>query len=491
MRWRWLAVVLVALFSNYRLGAQERPLVWAADLAGGEPYISENPEKPGEYLGFEVDLSKSLARELGRPIVFKQYIFEKLLEGLDRRDFDLAMNGLEITPRRLQQARVTRPYYVYRLQLVVRNGDNRFKSLDDVAAHPGAIVGTLSGSYAEEILRDQRKINYAPFDGQDQVYLDLLAKRVDAVYLDTIINEAYLSKPEFQGLKPVGEAGDKGYYGIVVRKDDEKLQEELNAALGRLIASGELRQILKKWGLWNADQYELGQPEAVAAVEPRSWTFANYLPMLARGAWTTVQISFLSMALAIVLGLIIAVSRMYGPAPLRMLATLYIEFFRGIPVLLLLLFLYFAVPKLFEAAGWAGASQYLTGFTVAILGLGINYAAYEAEIYRAGIGAVPPGQWEAAASLGMSSPLTFRRIILPQAIRYILPPMTNDFVALFKDTSIVSMIAVFELSHEYQVVSKNSVKYLEVGLVTAALYLIMSVPLGYLSRYLERRWGTA
>jgi polar amino acid transport system substrate-binding protein len=125
----------------------------------------------------------------------------------------------------------------------------------------------------------------------------------------------------------------------------------------------------------------------------------------------------------------------------------------------------------------------------AVLGFGLNYAAYEAEIYRAGIRAVPVGQWEAAASLGMPSGLTFRRVILAQAIRGILPPMTSDFVALFKDTSIVSIIAVEELSKQYQILAKSSQKYVEIALVTAALYLIMSVPLGHLSRYLEHRWS--
>jgi polar amino acid transport system substrate-binding protein len=89
----------------------------------------------------------------------------------------------------------------------------------------------------------------------------------------------------------------------------------------------------------------------------------------------------------------------------------------------------------------------------------------------------------------MSGPLTFRRIILPQAMRVILPPMTNDFVALFKDTSVVSIVAVVELTKQYQILAKSSMKYLEIGLVTALLYLVMSVPLGYLSRYLEARWS--
>ena len=125
----------------------------------------------------------------------------------------------------------------------------------------------------------------------------------------------------------------------------------------------------------------------------------------------------------------------------------------------------------------------------AILGLGLNYAAYESEIYRTGISSLPVGQWEAAASLGMPRALTFRRIILPQAFRIILPPMTNDFVGLFKDTSIVSIIAVEELMKQYMMISKAGLNYLETGLTTAALYLIMSVPLGYLSRYLEKLWS--
>jgi polar amino acid transport system substrate-binding protein len=165
-----------------------------------------------------------------------------------------------------------------------------------------------------------------------------------------------------------------------------------------------------------------------------------------------------------------------------------VEFFRGIPVLLLLYFLYFGLPSVAEALH-LGIALNLGPLQAAILGLGLNYAAYESEIYRTGIGSMPVGQWEAAASLGMPPALTFRRIILPQAIRIILPPMTNDFVGLFKDTSIISILAVEELTKQYQEISKASLNYLETGLLTAGLYLVMSVPLGYLSRYLEKRWS--
>jgi polar amino acid transport system substrate-binding protein len=161
-----------------------------------------------------------------------------------------------------------------------------------------------------------------------------------------------------------------------------------------------------------------------------------------------------------------------------------------VPVLLLLYLLYYALPAVSHALGLGDALD-LGPLTAAILGLGLNYAAYEAEVYRAGIAAVPEGQWAAAASLGMTPGLTFRRIILPQAIRQILPPSTGDFVALFKDTSIVSGITLVELSKAYQILSTSGADYsqiAEIGAVTALLYLAMSVPLGHLSRYLERRW---
>jgi polar amino acid transport system substrate-binding protein len=251
-----------------------------------------------------------------------------------------------------------------------------------------------------------------------------------------------------------------------------------------------MRAILERWELWDDEQEALDSDRGrdIIATSRESWTLARYGPLLIESAGMTIFLAFTSFALAIVLALPIALARLYGPAPLRWAAIAYVEFFRGIPVLLLLYVLYYGLADLSTASG-LGSSLRLEPLHAAILGLGLNYAAYEAEIYRAGIASVPHGQWEAAASLGMTGWLALRRIILPQAIRTILPPMTGDFVALFKDTSIVSTIAVVELTKQYQILSKSSMKYLEIGLLTALLYLAMSVPLGIVSRKLERLWG--
>ena len=475
-----------------RSAAQE-VLSWAADAEGGAPYIFKDPNKPTRHLGFEVDIANALAQELGCRIEFKQYEFESLLAGVERGDFDFAMNGLEITEANKQRVHFSRPYYVYKLQLVARVAEDRFHSLDECSGRKDLKIGTLSNSAGERALR---KRGIAPQTYTDQVgpYTDLTLGRLDAVLLDWPIAR-YFASPDFKqpfvqtfpGLKFVGEPTDEGLYAIAVSKDakGEALAARIDVALDRLLRTGELERIYDKWGIQTGDQYRLrvtaGKEEAASESSTEEWTFRKYFALLVQGAEVTVFITLVSMLLAILLGMPIALARLYGPAPLRWLATLYVEFFRGIPVLLLLYFLYYGLPSLPAPFGVK-----LGPLQAAILGFGLNYAAFEAEIYRAGISSIPAGQWEAGASLGMSSWLTFRRIIFPQTIRVILPPMTNDLVGLFKDTSVVSIIAVQELSKWYQMITKSGGSYAEVGLVTAALYLIMSVPLGHLSRYLEK-----
>jgi polar amino acid transport system substrate-binding protein len=225
-------------------------------------------------------------------------------------------------------------------------------------------------------------------------------------------------------------------------------------------------------------------PGWLTALEPYFWDLLG-------GAGLTVIMSLLSMVIAVLLGMVIALTRLYGPAPLRWLALAYVEFFRGVPVLLVLVAIYYVLPLAAARSEWFWFPT-MPAFVAAVLALGLNYAAYEAEIYRTGISSIAIGQWEAAAALGMSPALTFRRVVLPQATRVILPPMTSDFVALFKETSVTSIIAVQELNKRYQSLVNTPENYayvVEIMIMTALLYLIMSVPLGHLSRYLEKRWG--
>lgn len=486
MKRPFAALLLLLVAASARAQPAQKPLIWGADASGGVPYAFADPADPEKTIGFEVDLAEALSRELGRPIEFQQRNFDTLLNDIERGDIDLAMNGLEILPDRLERVRFTKPYYLYQLQLIVKD-DSDIQSLADIKEKKLS-VGTLRGSAAVRVL-EKEGIPVKEYDGQDDAFAPLRGGEIAGVLYDVPI-AVYYAAPDkslpFRRVNPgvrfAGPAFAEGVYGIAVHKDNEALQNDLNKALDRLRDSGELKRILQKWQVWTPDQYRLaGLADVQAAAS--SIVFDKYMPLLLDGALMTVLISTASMALAITLGLFVAIARLYGPAPVRVLAVVYVEFFRGIPVLLLLVFLYYGLPTF-------PPYLKLDAHVAAILAFGLNYGAYEAEIYRAGILSIPLGQWEAAASLGMPPPLTFRRIVLPQAFRVILPPMTNDFVALFKDTSVVSVIAVAELTFQYQKLTKSGGSFLEIGLATAALYLIMSVPLGHLSRYLEHRWGS-
>lgn len=491
-----LGLMLVA--TPCRAGDDKKPLLWGADAEGGLPYIFADPENPDEYIGFEVDLISALAEEMSREIKFKQYDYKNLVDGLNRGDFDFAMNGLEITEDRKEKVLFTRPYYTYKLQLTVRKDEERFDSLTGIKKL-GGTVATLDNTAAERYLK-KRGINIKVYDDQQGPYLDLEQGVVDGVLMDYPI-ALYVAKPNPYNPEPaeakfVGSIMGRGSYAIAVNLNNPALKQELDEALTRLEKKGKLREIYEKWNLIQ-DEYlpdgvfrEFDEVVEAEVFNLGALSFASIFGLLVQGAIMTVQITVCGFFLAVAIGLPVALIRLYAPPPFNWLAVGYVEFFRGIPVLLLLAFLYFGLPQIGEAYGVGNALK-LNAFVAAVLGFGLNYAAYEAEIYRAGITSVPRGQWEAAASLGMSSALTFRRIILPQSIRVIMPPMTNDLVAMFKDTSVVSVIAVVELTKQYLILTRSSSGHLlEIALATAALYLVMSVPLGLLSRHLEKRWGT-
>ena len=187
------------------------------------------------------------------------------------------------------------------------------------------------------------------------------------------------------------------------------------------------------------------------------------------------------MLVAVALGVAIATGRLYGSRVMQLMLTGYVELIRGTPLLLQLFVLYYGIA----------AAIRLPAFVAALLGLALNYAAYESEIYRSSLLAVPVGQLEASRTLGFSEFQTLRLIRGPQAFRIALAPMTNDFVALLKDSSLVSVLTVVELTKQTQMFATNVGSWVIPGAICAGLYLVMSLPLAALARALERRWRIA
>src|SRR5262249_30037118 len=205
----------------------------------------------------------------------------------------------------------------------------------------------------------------------------------------------------------------------------------------------------------------------------------TYVPALLRAGGITLLLSCLAMALAVALGVGIAAGRGYGSPLGRAAVTVYVAVIRGTPVLLQLFVIYYGLSHV----------NRLPAFAAAVLGLGLNYAAYESEIYRSALRAIDRSQLEAARTLGLSELQTLRYVRGPQALRLALAPMTNDFVALLKDSSLVSVITVVELTKQTAIYATNIGSWVVPGMLCAIAYLALSLPLSHAARRLEQRWS--
>ena len=203
----------------------------------------------------------------------------------------------------------------------------------------------------------------------------------------------------------------------------------------------------------------------------------DYLGVLLQGLWITVALTLSVIVMSAVFAIPVALARMSPNRLIRLPVDAYVEVTRATPLLLQLIYIYYVLPSI---------GIRLPGIACAVIGLTFNYTAYMSEVYRGGIKAVAQGQWLAAAALGMTDTLAFRRIILPQAIRIVIPSLGNYFISLFKDTALCSVVGVQELMFKGQIVSARSFQYFTIYTLTAILYFSVGYPAALLVRWLER-----
>lgn len=489
-------VILIALLVVVpAAGAQpSREFRWAGDPEGGAPYVEASPDNPNELVGFDVEIAGLIARGLGRVPAFTFVSFTSIDQSVSRGDAEIGLSGIEDTPAHRAAMSVTVPYYQFREVLSIRDGDaTAYRTLKDLA---GRKVATLAGTIAYEILLNaQRDFGVVPVSYEDDVhpYSDLVLGRVDAVLLDNVLAER--RRKSVTGFTIQPETVATSHYVGVLSAANRPLRDQVDEILKSAMRDGSLERILRKWNVWNEDQAPLyarvlageaippilGQSLVSVATMGRWEATRRYLPALLKASTVTIVMSCLAMVLAVSLGMVIASGRVYGPPATRLVLTAYVELMRGTPILLQLFVLYY---------GLAAAIR-LPAFVAALLGLALNYAAYESEIYRSALEGVSKGQLEAARTLGFSERQILLLIRGPQAFRVALAPMTNDFVALLKDSSLVSVLTVMELTKQTQVFATNLGSWVIPGTLCALLYLAMSLPLSALARRLEEQWKAA
>ena len=448
------ALVALALLACASFADDKPVLKWGGDSEGNVPYMFMEPDNDKHMIGFEIDIVNALAERMGMTPQFVHNGWDNLIPGLNLGLYDIALSGLEITPEHLEEVDFSLPYYKTFLQLVVQKGNPaKINSLEDCV---GKRVGTLKQSYAFFQLVEAGVDEIRTYDNEINAYQDMAHDRLDAVLMDSpiaIFYAGFNTDLEFVG-EPIGEIN----YGIPVRKGDTELLEKLNAALVSIRDDGTLRGIYDRWNMWTPVMAAFWGDDSPAKFGPdrfNAWAeyqrkgltwkqrfdrYVSFLPTFGKASIVTLKVSVCAMALAIALGLILAVTRLFAPKFLSRIATGYIEVVRGTPVLIQLFFIFYGLPNI---------GLKLTPFWAGVIGLGINYAAYEAENYRAGLMAVPRAQMEGALALGMTKREALRYVVIPQAVRVSLPPVTNDFISLLKDSSLVSMITLIDLTKAY------------------------------------------
>jgi polar amino acid transport system substrate-binding protein len=473
-------------------------LQWGGDEEGGAPYIYRDKNDASRLTGFEIDLFEHLATSLNVKSTFKQAQWSSLLNELATANVDCVCNGMELTTERLYNAIATIPYYVYELHCFARPDDVVLNDWNDLRrAKPDGgrwTVGVLEGTAADTVMSTKffDTVEVKRYSGTGEAFKAVEKKMIDATVTDTPAAAVFSKEC---AVKQVGSPIERGYYVIYLRPSDVALRDRLNQQLNMALADGTLRTILGRYGLWNDTQELLSAAdtkalsETMRPTEPASsnWSVvSHYWPTLREAAGVTIRLSLMAMPIAVVAGLFIALVRLYTPRWLSWPFAVYVEIMRGTPLLLQLLFIYFGVlPAL--GFGSVGFLRSNAAMIASVIGLAMNYAAYEAEIYRAGLLAIHVGQMEAALSLGLTRWQAIRHVIVPQAVRLVIPPVTNDFINLFKDTAVCSVITVVDLSKMYNIAVNNAPRaFGELALVTALLYLAMSYPLSIVSRRLER-----
>jgi len=420
----------------------------------------------GRFEGFDIDLGSAVAREIGRPVRWVNSAFDGIFAALQAGKFDLVMSAVTITEDRRRSLDFSMPYYTAGQALACRKAGPRHEAL---ARLDGRTVGIQINTTAKEVLRKRPAVRIREYNSIDLALLDLQNGGLDAVMTDSPVLR-YMLHRGYSDLAMTGSLFTEEHYGIVARKGSDQLLRQVNRALIRLEERGEPARLHTKW---------FGEASLGEGARSRAETVRLIAPALAKAALVTIELTLGSLLLGLPVGLLMALLRLSHRKWLSAPAVVYIEVLRGTPLLVQLFAIYYVLPSV---------GLHLAQWPAALLAFTVNSSAYVAEIFRAGIRSLDVGQMEAARSLGMTYSMAMRLVILPQAVRRVLPPLTNEAIALLKDTSLVSVIALVELTREGQQLTGALAMPMLIWPMVGLCYLLLTLPLTRLTGVLERRW---
>ncbi|HFU4137130.1 TPA: ABC transporter substrate-binding protein/permease [Streptococcus suis] len=439
----------------------------------------EYQDESGKYVGIDMELIKAIAEQQGFTITIQNPGFDAALNAVQAGQADAVIAGMSITDARKEIFDFSDAYYSSNILLAVKNGSDIASYEDLKGKTVGAKNGTASYTFLENN-KDKYGYTLKAFDEASGMYDSLNSGSIDALMDD----EAVLLYAIQQGrdfATPI--PGEKsGEYGFAVKKGaNPELIEMFNNGLAALVESGKYDEILNKY--FNSTEETSATTSTVDETTIIGLLKNNYGQLLS-GLGITVGLALLSFAIAIIIGVIFGMFAVSPVKSLRVIASVFVDVVRGIPLMIVAAFIFWGIPNLIESV--TGQQSPINDFVAGTIALSLNSGAYIAEIVRGGIQAVPVGQMEASRSLGISYGTTMRKIVLPQAGKIMLPNFINQFVITLKDTTIISAIGLVELFQAGKIIIARNYQSFRMYAILAIIYLVVITLLTRLARKLEK-----
>ncbi len=439
----------------------------------------EYKNEKNESVGFDVDFAGEIAKKLNKRLEIVSGSWDGLFQAMNTNKFDCMISGVSITKQRQKNYIFSKPYLANGQVLVVPPMNGSINKLCDLEGKKiGVLLGSTSAQSAEKY---QKKFSFELIKYNEiiQTFSDLLVRRLDAIVVDEVVGREYILKnPKLYKISDIKLSNEP--IGICFRKNDEILRDSVQKAVDEIKSEGRLKAISEKWFrldlTTNVDEFDQTDEE----LKNDSSCLSNIVPLL-EGAVITLELTFFPVLFGIILGLFLALGRLSKNKIIDRVSWTYIWIFRGTPLLMQIFFIYYALPSIYPQftlnQRWA-----------AYIALALNSAAYLAEIIRAAIQSIDRGQMEAAKALGMSYYQAMAKVIIPQSYRRLIPPVGNEFIALLKDSALVSVIGMTELMRTTTQIS-NATGNANIYIPAAILYLALTTVITYIFGKFERRYS--
>ncbi|MBD2365028.1 ABC transporter permease subunit [Anabaena minutissima FACHB-250] len=474
---RWLCWCLVICVSCVLLSSCSANLSADKTLrVATEPAFPpfEFQGKGGELQGFSLDLMNAIASSANFKVNFQSLPFDGIIPALQGRTVDAAISSITITAERAKTVAFSRPYFKAGLAIAIRGNNPDITGFDSLNNKKIAVqIGTTGAEKAKSIPGAEIR----SFDSAPLALQELLNGNVDAVINDAPVTLYAINTGNLKGIKVVEQLLTEEYYGIATAQNSPDLLL-INNGLDTVLKNGTYAQIYQKWfkatppQLPDKSPFENQNNTAKGGILASISLILQALPTLLQGALVTLQLTIISVVLGLIGGSLVGIIRLSKITPVRWLARAYVDFFRGTPLLVQIFMIYFGIPAVAQELNFTFSFDRLVAGVIA---LSLNCAAYIAEIVRAGIQSIEPGQAEAAKSLGLNPLLTMRLVIFPQAFRRMLPALGNEFISLLKDTSLVAVIGFEELFRKGQLIVSGNYRAFEIYAAVAIVYLCLTL----------------